>query len=214
MSDHVDPPECSFDKWAENYDDSIASDDGCFGRYDDVLDAVVEAARVQPGMRVLDIGVGTANLALRCVARGADVIGLDPSAGMLARARDKVDRDVSLQLIQSAQPFLSTGYPDDTFDAVVSTYAFHHMGHETKPDAVREMARVLKPGGVIAIGDLIFEDARAEQEALQKYDWLDEEPFSRLDELRAEFSRLGMTLDCHQFTPVSWVIHATGVRQL
>ena len=214
MSDHVNPPECSFDRWAENYDNSIASDDGCFGRYEEVLDAVVAAARAQPGMQILDIGVGTANLALRCVARGAHVVGLDPSAGMLAKAREKVDRDTSIELIRSAQPFLSTGYPDDIFDAVVSTYAFHHVEHETKPDAVREMARVLKPGGVIAIGDLIFEHAQAEQEALQEYDWLDKEPFSRLDELRAEFSRLGMTLDCHQYTPVSWVIHATGVRQL
>ncbi len=213
MSDNVDRPECSFDKWAENFDDSIASDPGCFGRYEDVLDAVVEAARIQPGMQVLDIGVGTANLALRCVARGAHVIGLDPSDGMLAKAREKVDQHASIQLIQSAQPFLSTGYPDDIFDAVVSTYAFHHVEHETKPDAVREMARVLKPGGIIAIGDLIFENARAEQEAVQKYEWLDEEPFSHLDELRAEFSRLGMTLDCHQYTPVSWVIHATGIKQ-
>jgi len=198
----------SFDKWAETYDASIASDPGLFGRYEEVLDAVVKAARLGPGTKVLDIGVGTGNLALRCVALGARVVGLDPSQGMLAKAREKVEPTMSLQLIRADQPFLSIPFPDETFDAVVSSYAFHHVSRDKKEAGLCEMVRVLKPGGVVAIGDLIFENEEAERSAVEKYEWLDDEPFSRLDELSGWFERLGVSMECRQYTPVTWVVHA------
>jgi len=197
-----------FDTWAKTYDESIAGDPGLFGRYDEVLDAVAAAARIGPGVKVLDIGVGTANLALRCVAAGAEVIGLDPSAGMLAKAREKVVPGMRIQLIRCARPFLSIPFRDDSFDAVVSTYAFHHVSHDDKEAALHEMLRVLKPGRSVAMGDLIFENAEAERKAMAEYDFLDDEPYSHLDDLGKQFKRMGLTMTSRQFTPITWVIHA------
>ena len=68
------------------------------------------------------------------------------------------------------------------------------------------MGRVLGAGGVWALGDLVFENERAEREALSRFGWLEAEQFARIDELRLQFSKLNMRLQCQQFTPVTWVL--------
>jgi putative AdoMet-dependent methyltransferase len=179
-----------FDDWAERYDEVVAAGSEIYARYDDVLEMVVKLAGISPGKRVLDIGTGTGNLALRCLARGAVVVGLDPSKRMLAKVREKVGSNLRAEFHQVDEPFLHVPYPDASFDAVVSTYAFHHIPHRLKHDSAHEMIRVLKPGGVWALGDLVFESEEAEREALRKYEWLEEEYFVRIEELRPVFAGL------------------------
>ena len=196
----------NFDSWADRYDEAVTSDSKLYARYDEVLDFVVEIANVTPRTRVLDIGSGTGNLTLCCLARGATVAGLDPSRKMLSKAITKVGDNPRSEFHQVAAPFLHIPYPDDSFDAVVSTYAFHHIPHRLKPASVYEMIRVLKPGGTWVLGDLMFEDEKAERKALHQYKWLEEEYFVRIEELRTVFSELGMELNARQFTPVTWVL--------
>jgi putative AdoMet-dependent methyltransferase len=196
----------NFNNWADHYDKTVASDSQLYARYDEVLDMIVEIANVSPGKRVLDIGTGTGNLALRCLARGAKVVGLDPSKRMLAKAREKVGNEPRAKFHQVDAPFLCIPYSDASFDAVVSSYAFHHIPHRLKPDSVREMVRVLKPGGVWALGDLMFENEDAERKALHQYWWLEEEYFARIDKLCSAFTELGMELNARQFTPITWVV--------
>ncbi len=136
-----------FDSWADQYDEAVASDFQLYARYDEVLDFVVEIVNVIPRTRVLDIGTGTGNLALRYLDRGATVVGLDPSRKMLAKAIKKAGDNPGAELRKVVAPFLHIPYPDDYFDAVVSTYAFHHIPHRLKLSSVYEMIRVLKPGG-------------------------------------------------------------------
>ncbi len=195
-----------FDSWADQYDEAVTSDYQLYARYDEVLDFVVEIVNVIPRTRVLDIGTGTGNLALRYLARGATVVGLDPSRKMLAKAIKKVGDNSRAELRQVAAPFLHIPYPDDSFDAVVSTYAFHHIPHRLKPASVYEMIRVLKPGGTWVLGDLMFEDEKAERKALHQYKWLEEEYFTRIEGLRTVFTGLGIELNVRQFTPVTWVL--------
>lgn len=195
-----------FDSWAERYDHAVTSDSQLYARYEEVLGFSVEIANISPRMRVLDIGTGTGNLALRCLARGATVVGLDPSRQMLAKAIKKVGDNPRAEFRQVEAPFLHIPYPDDSFDAVLSTYAFHHIPHNLKPHSVYEMIRVLRSGGTWVLGDLMFEDEKAERKALHQYKWLEEEYFVHIRKLRTVFTNLGMELNARQFTPVTWVL--------
>ncbi len=74
----------AFDAWADSYDQDVVSQDVFpFAGYQRVLDTVVMLAGAQPGMSVLDLGTGTANLALRFAALGCDLWCTDFSAPML-----------------------------------------------------------------------------------------------------------------------------------
>lgn len=113
--------------------------------------------------------------------------------------------------LDTCQKIHSSKYrtPDSSFDAVVSTYAFHHIPHYRQPEGIREMVRVLRPGGVWAMGEVAFRDAAAELEAKRTFPWLDEdEYYPHIDSLRSSFSQFHMILHSKQFTPVAWVLWA------
>lgn len=108
-------------------------------------------ATERPGS-VLDIGCGTGTLALALASRlGRGVVtgvDLDPAILDLARAKPGAG-DVGWQ-VGSA---LSLPYADGAVDVVVCTLVLHHLALEAKADALREMRRVLRPGGLLVIGD-------------------------------------------------------------
>lgn len=184
----------SFDGSADRHDGLVSMGTGYYARYDEVLDFVVLSATISHGMRVLEIGTGTGNLALRCLASGASIVGLDPSERMLANAREKAIGKPGVEYRQVGQPFLRIPYADRSFDAVVSTYAFHHVPHGLKADGVREMVRVLSSGGSWAVGDLAFENAAEEAQALRDFGWLECEYFTRMEDLRPALADSGMEL--------------------
>lgn len=93
--------------------------------------------------RVLDLGAGTGKLTESLAARGLDVVAIDPSPNMLARLQAKLP-DVDARLATSE----ATGLPDADVDAIVVGSAFHWFA---RPEAEREMARVLRPGGVVGL---------------------------------------------------------------
>lgn len=103
---------------------------------------------------VLDLGCGTGTLAvaLAKVLPGAAVAGLDADAEALAIAADKARRaEVGLGLRRG----LSTELPfrDGEFDCVVSSLFFHHLTREAKIATLREVRRVLAPGGALHVAD-------------------------------------------------------------
>ena len=62
-----------FERWAVRYDQSVQTDQGIFASYDAMLAEVVRAVEVEAGMCVLELGVGTGNLALKLAALGCEV---------------------------------------------------------------------------------------------------------------------------------------------
>jgi SAM-dependent methyltransferase len=139
-----------------------ASYDGvapAFDRFSDRFSAplarrLLDAARVGPGDHVLDVGTGTGVVAFPAAARVAPegtVLGVDISEEMLATARAKAagmldPGNVTFRALDAQ----ALALPDASFDVVVSLFAVHHL-----PDplaALREMNRVLRPGGRLAVG--------------------------------------------------------------
>lgn len=113
---------------------------------------VVDAASLVAGQSVLDVACGTGVLAREAGLRTGPtgyVAGLDPSAGMLAVAKELSPSVEWRQGTAESMPF-----PDASFDAVVSQFGLMFMDRDR---AVREMLRVLKPNGrlVVAVWDTV-----------------------------------------------------------
>jgi ubiquinone/menaquinone biosynthesis C-methylase UbiE len=111
-------------------------------------DAVLGELRRVGARRVLDVGCGTGILATRIqqVLRPEQVIGCDPSEGMLKKARARTPEVRWLQGTAERLPL-----DDGAVDAVVSTEAFHFFDQEA---ALREFHRVLEPGGSLVLAVL------------------------------------------------------------
>jgi demethylmenaquinone methyltransferase / 2-methoxy-6-polyprenyl-1,4-benzoquinol methylase len=104
----------------------------------------VDLARVGPGTRALDVATGTGDLAIELASRGGDVVGSDFSPGMLGKARTKAPG-----LTWEIADAMALPYPDDTFDAVTVGFGARNFGDLDQ--GLREMARVVKPGGRVVI---------------------------------------------------------------
>jgi len=121
---------------------------------DSSLRRLVEQAQLAPGQRVLDLGCGTGALTLvaKRAHAGIEIVGLDPDAKALARARSKAER---ARLAIDFQQGFGDALPfaDASFDRVLSSFMFHHLESAQKPAVLREVRRVLRPGGQLHLLD-------------------------------------------------------------
>ena len=103
-----------------------------------------DLARVGPGSRALDVATGTGDLAIELASRGASVVGSDFSEGMLDVARRKAPG-----LTWEQGNALALPYEDATFDA--ATVGFGARNFSDLQQGLREMARVVRPGGRVVV---------------------------------------------------------------
>jgi ubiquinone/menaquinone biosynthesis C-methylase UbiE len=118
------------------------------------LRELVAQAALAPGQRVLDLGCGTGALSLCAVQAepAIELVGLDPDEKALARARRKATRaGVAVALEQGFGDALP--FPAASFDRVLSSFMFHHLESAEKPAVLRELRRVLRPGGSLHVVD-------------------------------------------------------------
>jgi len=103
-----------------------------------------DLARVGPGSRALDVATGTGDLAIELASRGAEVVGSDFSEGMLDVARRKAP-----SLTWEQGNALALPYGDGSFDA--ATVGFGARNFSDLDQGLREMARVVRPGGRVVV---------------------------------------------------------------
>ncbi len=99
---------------------------------------------------LLDVGTGTADLALTLAHRrpGVRVVGIDPSAPMLALARHKLERAACRGQISLARgDALALPFPDGSFAGVLAAFVLRNIGDLAR--ALSEMRRVVAPGGPV-----------------------------------------------------------------
>ncbi|HEX7549251.1 MAG TPA: methyltransferase domain-containing protein [Candidatus Methylomirabilis sp.] len=110
--------------------------------------AAVDLLEIQPGNRVLEVGVGT-GLNLPLYSRDCNVTGIDISKEMLRKAEERV---LTLGMVNTKLMVMDCSkldFPDDSFDRVIATYVISAV-----PDPVKtllEMRRVCKPSGHLVI---------------------------------------------------------------
>jgi ubiquinone/menaquinone biosynthesis C-methylase UbiE len=116
--------------------------------------AVLDAAQLRPGMRVLDVGCGTGSLLVMAARQEPEcrLTGADPDTRSLEIARVKAAKHgARVAWIEASAADLP--FPDASFDVALSTLALHHVLPEERGPALREIRRVLAPGGTFHLLD-------------------------------------------------------------
>lgn len=116
---------------------------------------LLATARLPADARVLEIGCGTGNLALRAARQhpATQVVGIDPDEAALARARRKAEgRGLDVRWDVGVAQDLP--YEDGSFDRVLSSLMLHHLDGDDRVEALREVRRVLTADGVLHLMDL------------------------------------------------------------
>lgn len=111
--------------------------------------ALVQKVNAREGGLVLDVATGTGGVALALrEATGAEIVGIDLTQRMLEQAREKLDQrgEYGVRLVQGRAESLP--FADETFDSVSYTYLLRYV-HDPAA-TLAELARVLRPGGVMS----------------------------------------------------------------
>ena len=176
-----------FDLWADGYDKSVQlseeSDSYPFAGYKAVLGTIYGRVRAMDAKTVLDIGFGTGTLLKKLYDDGLTVTGVDFSAEMLRIAGEKMPsaRLLRYDFAKGLPPELA----GEKFDAILCTYAIHHLTDGEKADFIRLLRDHLNPGGEILLGDVAFGTAAelAVCRAASGGDWDEDEIYIVAEEL-------------------------------
>ncbi len=140
------------DQQPRRWDDHVAVYEAVFEPLSNAFARrALDRLRLRPGERLIDVGAGTGGAALIAAARGADVLAVDASPAMTARIEARANGlpVASGRIDAMAMDGMALGVPSASFDAALSVF-----GVILFPDAgmgMREIARVLKPGGRLAV---------------------------------------------------------------
>jgi len=115
---------------------------------------LVTEARIKSDHLILDLGCGTATLSIliKTIHPNAGIVGIDGDSKILEIGRRKAE-NVGLYITFTQAMAFDLPHPDASFDRVLSSLMFHHLTHEDKVRAMKEVSRVLRRDGEIHIAD-------------------------------------------------------------
>lgn len=196
-----------FDLWANGYDKSVASseenDEYPFAGYKNILNTIYNHVLTQSQKIVLDIGFGTGALTTKLYEQGCIIYGQDFSSRMIELAYQKMPNaklyqgDFSLGLVKELT--------QNNYDAIVATYALHHLSDSQKVHFLNDLLPLLTQNGCIYIGDVAFK-TRKELDFYRTQmgnEWDNDEFYFVFDELKESFSKIKFEL----VSPCSGIIY-------
>lgn len=203
----------NFDDWSKSYDEFVRKDNTSlqiYKNYDRILNEVFvkSTKNFNSDSKLLEIGVGTGNLSKLFLDKNYNIIGIDQSREMLNIAKQKFPK-LKLRLGE----FLKIPFENNTFDSIVSTYAFHHLDDEEKIIAIQEMLRVLKSDGKIVIGDLMFENELSKSNILktlskQQINEIEDEYYSNIEFLKSEFKKYNKSIGYTKIDEFNYIVES------
>jgi SAM-dependent methyltransferase len=179
---------------------------------------LIDSLGITPGMKVLDLGCGDGTTAVPAAQLGADVVGIDIAANLVAAGNERA-RAAGLQNLRFIEGDASRldGVADDSFDLLVSM--FGAMFAPRPFDVAKEMVRVTRPGGRIVMGNWIPGDPTLVAQILKisaaytppppegfvsPMTWGDE------GQVRDRFTAAGIAPDKIAFERGTWVFRGDG----
>jgi ubiquinone/menaquinone biosynthesis C-methylase UbiE len=147
------------------------------------------AARVKGKGDICDMGCGPGHIARYLHDQGANVFGLDLSPGMLEQAR-RLNPGISFRLGN----MLALDLPDASLAGIIAFYAIVHFPKTSLPQVFREMARVLKPGGLLLLSHHIGDETLRRDQWWDRPVTLDFRYFSP-HEIQSDLETAGLTIE-------------------
>jgi ubiquinone/menaquinone biosynthesis C-methylase UbiE len=129
---------------------------GSIFRDRDLLEWIGEHVPVSDTDVVLDVAGGSGRLGRYLAERAAFAVIADLTPEMLATGAASAAEEGARNVLFTEGDATHLPFPEAQFDVVVSRFAFHHL--DDPADAAREMARVCRPGGLVAVIDMVAED--------------------------------------------------------
>jgi ubiquinone/menaquinone biosynthesis C-methylase UbiE len=157
------------------------------------------AATLRGCARVLDIGCGAGHLAFAVAPQVGAVVACDLSPQMLAQVESEAKRRGLANLSTQRGAAEALPFPDHSFDAVCSRFSAHHWADFR--GGIDEMRRVLKPGGRVAVVDIVAPSSALHDTHLQAVELL-RDPSHVRDHSVAEWvdqlTRVGLRIEAHE----------------
>ncbi|SEO16445.1 putative AdoMet-dependent methyltransferase [Amphibacillus marinus] len=207
-----------FDKWADDYDNTVSGLDNeyhdVFLHYDQILDQIVKQAT---GV-VVEFGSGTGNLTKKLHDANMQVIAIEPSPAMRAKASEKIP---TINIYDG--DFLNFPAFDKEIDTIVSSYAFHHLTDAEKQEAIVKYNQLLPVNGRVVFADTLFQDETKKQAAIEKAESnlaynlaqdLRTEYYPLLETLRKIFIEAGFSVSFQQMNDFAWIIFAEKKKEV
>jgi ubiquinone/menaquinone biosynthesis C-methylase UbiE len=140
-----------------------------FGREKKLRQMTIQLAKLEPGDKVLEVGCGTGTLTIfakKQVGPGGEVVGIDIASEMILVAIRKASRKkIDISFIQAS--IAEIPFKDDTFNAALCSFMIFHMPEDVRVQGIKEIYRVLKPGGHLFILDFTLPDKTKQRNFVQ-----------------------------------------------
>lgn len=139
-----------FDEWAHHYDEEVDNIGGPLTNYRISMEKSYHNHSIS-GENILDIGVGTGNFISYYMDDFENAYATDISSNMLTETKQKFP-SINVEVAD----FTHIPFKDNHFDLIISSFAFHEVPLSDRHIAMKEISRLLKPGGTVNLLDIGF----------------------------------------------------------